>query len=135
MYICLASKLATRTIVFTMYPTPPSVFPGSCAGQDPGFSNRGGATSQTHMWAWSRFCIATLYCSTGSQVKGPMGLSHRSDFRLLHPLASLFVPDIMDSKVMLCLSTEYQACSDLWYHRPLCTNGIVLLPPISASVL
>ena len=28
-------------------------------GQDPGFSNRGGATSHTHMWAWLRFCIAT----------------------------------------------------------------------------
>ena len=29
------------------------------AGQDPGFSNRGGATSRTHMWEWLRFCIAT----------------------------------------------------------------------------
>ena len=41
-------------------------------------------------------CIATLYCSTGSQVKGlkiPLCLSHRSDLRLLHPLASLVVPD------------------------------------------
>ena len=22
-----------------------------------------------YMWVWLRFCIATLYCSTGSQVK------------------------------------------------------------------
>ena len=39
-------------------------------GQDPGFSNRGSAMSHTHMWVWLRFCIAALYCSTGSQVKG-----------------------------------------------------------------
>ena len=34
----------------------------SRTGQDPGFLNRGGATSHTHMWVWLRFCIATFYC-------------------------------------------------------------------------
>ena len=35
----------------------------------------------------------------------------------INPLldSSLFVPDIMHSRVMLCLSTEYQACSGLWW--------------------
>ena len=42
----------------------------ACPGQDPGFSNRGSAMSHTHMWVWLRFCIATLYYSTRSQVKG-----------------------------------------------------------------
>ena len=42
------------------------------AGQDP---NRRGATSHTHTWAWLRFCIAIIYCSTGSQVKGKKNYS------------------------------------------------------------
>ena len=48
-------------------------------GQDPGFSNRRGATSHTHMWAWLRFVLQHYtasptaiihddYRTTGSQV-------------------------------------------------------------------
>ena len=126
------------------------------SGQDPGFSNRWGATSHTHMWVWLRFCIAAIYCfshhplctcslesqdhsvnlkSPGfeSQLKVKRGRDHPHH----HPpsgsspaLASLFVPDIMHSKVMLCLSTEYQACSGLWW-----CEVITGPPPISASVL
>ena len=32
---------------------------GGGDGEDPGFSNRGGATNHTHMSAWLRFCVAT----------------------------------------------------------------------------
>ena len=89
----------------------------ACAGQDPGFSNRGGVTSHTHIWAWLRFCIH--YCNTlllhritGERVKKNTPGFESSDLIHLHPY--LFHADIMHSKVMLCLSTEYQACSGLW---------------------
>ena len=108
------------------------------AGQDPGFSNRGGATGHTHMWVWLRFCISTFYCfshhplcmcslesqdhsmnskSPGfeSQLKVKRGMITPTLDSALHLIASLFIPDIMHSKVMLCLSTEYQACSGLWW--------------------
>ena len=51
--------------------------------------------------------VEVLYCNTlllhritGEMLKNILlGLSHRSDLRLLHPLVSLFVPDIMHSKL------------------------------------
>ena len=80
------------------------------AGQDPGFLNRWGATSHTHMWVWLMFCIATFY---KSQLKVKRGRAHP------YQPPSGFIPFCSRHHAFksdaVPISTEYQACSGLWW--------------------